>query len=537
MVWKSRGLRSSAQPSSRAAPGPVLRRPASRLKPKAVKCKDRRVADVAIAVHAGASTPGPRDFASAMDDWAQEQRKALAGSVPGSMTCLREVRERGIDVTTHYSGTGAAEMACAALAPGRVTFHGACDFNPMCRNVLLHHAPESAAEHVTQDLCQRPPPHVVEELRAELRRRQLRAGIRAPGVAAKQSNAQKARASTPSSMPRRERVRAAGLKWVDAAMRILSQWVPAREDGALCCRHDRNCPAFPPRTRRLHLEIDGVNCQPWTAAGLGLGWLDDRSIPCLILVQTILSVGPDAVCIECTPRFDFATLQRLLRTYRGDKAVTCPTDFGRPVARPRMYMWFDRIASVRRVHKEVSSILDVSRRALRVGPEIFLQASPAEVQRHHLDLANASASTPCAQESPPTTLSDVLPAGLRTRYEQHRDKVAEVRRSPRECYVVDINKTVGWGGPPVCHRVPTILRSSMLVAFCGSPEQDRALLPSEMLGIHGIRLPTEVMATLAPRQVRSLVGNSMHVAQIGCFVQYALATRSYVLDSEGSAEA
>merc|ERR1712026_373766 len=86
--------------------------------------------------------------------------------------------------------------------------------------------------------------------------------------------------------------------------------------------------------------------------------------------------------------------------------------------------------------------------------------------------------------------------------------------------------------------VPTILRSSMLVAFCGSPEQDRALLPSEMLGIHGIRLPTEVMATLAPRQVRSLVGNSMHVAQIGCFVQYALATRSYVLDSEvGSVEA
>ena len=228
MVWKSRGLRSSAQPSSRAAPGPVLRRPASRLKPKAVKCKDRRVADVAIAVHAGASTPGPRDFASAMDDWAQEQRKALAGSVPGSMTCLREVRERGIDVTTHYSGTGAAEMACAALAPGRVTFHGACDFNPMCRNVLLHHAPESAAEHVTQDLCQRPPPHVVEELRAELRRRQLRAGIRAPGVAAKQSRAQKARASTPSSMPRRERVRAAGLKWVDAAMRILAHWVPKR---------------------------------------------------------------------------------------------------------------------------------------------------------------------------------------------------------------------------------------------------------------------------------------------------------------------
>ena len=104
------------------------------------------------------------------------------------------------------------------------------------------------------------------------------------------------------------------LEWVDAAMQILGEWTPTREDTAHCLRHDGNCPTFPARTsastpgRRFHLEISGINCQPWSYAGKRMGWLYDRSIPCLILVQTILSVEPDAVCIECTPAFDFATL-------------------------------------------------------------------------------------------------------------------------------------------------------------------------------------------------------------------------------------
>ena len=46
--------------------------------------------------------------------------------------------------------------------------------------------------------------------------------------------------------------------------------------------------------------------------------------------------------------------------------------------------------------------------------------------------------------------------------------------------------------------------------------------------MQGIRLPPEELSSLDPREVRSLVGNSMHVAQVGCFVQYALATRSYL---------
>jgi hypothetical protein len=207
-----------------------------------------------------------------------------------------------------------------------------------------------------------------------------------------------------------------------------------------------------------------------------------------------------------------------------------------------MYMWFDSMASVRRIHKEVHSILDVSRRAVCVGPDIFLRASPEEIRRQYYAMATTKAedlpddaSKPVLrrlvgkQLPPKIRLSDMLCAGLRARYLQHREKIAKVRRMPGTCYVVDINKSVGWGGKPDCSRVPTILRSSKLVAVFESPEHDRLLLPSEMPGIHGMRLPSEVVASLAPREVRSLIGNSMHVAQIGCFIQYALATRSYKL--------
>ena len=82
---------------------------------------------------------------------------ALGQRVSGSHENLKRVLDKGIVVTTHYSGTGAAEMALAKIAPGRVKFHSACDLDPICQEVLLTHPMECAAEHVSKDLCQRPP--------------------------------------------------------------------------------------------------------------------------------------------------------------------------------------------------------------------------------------------------------------------------------------------------------------------------------------------------------------------------------------------
>ena len=99
-----------------------------------------------------------------MEDWKDVQRDALSKHVPASMQCLQDVSRRGLDVTTHYSGTSAAEIATGKVFPGRVHFHSACDISPTCQRVLLNHCPECAAEHVSTDLLARVPKNIVEKL-------------------------------------------------------------------------------------------------------------------------------------------------------------------------------------------------------------------------------------------------------------------------------------------------------------------------------------------------------------------------------------
>jgi hypothetical protein len=264
----------------------------------------------------------------------------------------------------------------------------------------------------------------------------------------------------------------------------------------------------------------------------------------------ICVLEPDVVCIECTPGFDFSTLQTLLAPYRGTDAIACPTDFGRLVSRRRMYMWFDLLASVIDVHAEVGSILDVSARSLLIGPGVFLTANSTDIKRFQYQSAMQAAGLSNGPRKPvlrrlaskqaPTCklhVADTLPAGTRKRYLQHRRRVVKVRRtlesSVTSCYIVDVHRSVGWGAKPQCHHVPTILRSSQLLAIHRCAAADRMLLPSELPAMHGLHLPGSVLSALPAAAVRSLVGNSMHVAQVGCFVQYALATRSYrVLESE-----
>ena len=160
----------------------------------------------------------------------------------------------------------------------------ACDVNKVCQDVLLHHAGASAPRHVFADLCDRPPGEVMERLRRRLTEVQAEAGMSAaPGSASTPANASAC-------------ATALGRRWVREAMAILATWTPTRDDQSACVRHGRHCQIFPPRTSRYHVEVSGVNCQPWSAAGRRCGWLDVRSLPCLVLVRTILCIRKNPFC-------------------------------------------------------------------------------------------------------------------------------------------------------------------------------------------------------------------------------------------------
>ena len=78
--------------------------------------------------------------------------------------------------------------------------------------------------------------------------------------------------------------------------------------------------------------------------------------------------------------------------------------------------------------------------------------------------------------------------------------------------------------------VPTLLKSTVLVVLFADPAQDCLLTPGELASIHGLDISPAVLRRLTVSQVRGLVGNSMHVAQIGAFVQFALAARTWSND-------
>ena len=267
--------------------------------------------------------PGPSNCVDASQDWSHvESRWAHCPAARIWARRLRRKCEVGLDITSHYSGTGTAEVALAMIAGDSMVSYAACDTNAICRDVLLHHPPASAPQHVFSDLCERPPGEVMERLRERLKKVQVQAGV-APAAPGSDS------ASTPVSA---SACAGLGRRWVREAMAILATWTPTREDTGACVRHDGcQCRIFPPRTSRYHVEVSGVNCQPWSAAGKRHGWLDDRSLPCLILVRTILCIQPDGVCIECTPNFDVAMLETLLggRTWgltrsRAPRILVCP---------------------------------------------------------------------------------------------------------------------------------------------------------------------------------------------------------------------
>ncbi len=107
-----------------------------------------------------------------MNDWATVQCRLLADQVPGSVERLRRLFARGVDVTTHYSGSGAAETAMSAIADcvdravrasmpggamppgyGGAAVHAACDINPWCQDILMNHPQDSRAMHCFGDIC------------------------------------------------------------------------------------------------------------------------------------------------------------------------------------------------------------------------------------------------------------------------------------------------------------------------------------------------------------------------------------------------
>ena len=92
---------------------------------------------------------------------------------------------------------------------------------------------------------------------------------------------------------------------------------------------------------------------------------------------------------------------------------------------------------------------------------------------------------------------------------------------------MDINMSASYRTFTKPNVFPTIMKSSILVILSADEAHDRMFVPEELLSIHCIDLPSAVLRRLTLREVRQLLGISMHVVQVGTFIQCALAARTW----------
>ena len=131
--------------------------------------------------------------------------------------------------------------------------------------------------------------------------------------------------------------------------------------------------------------------------------------------------------------------------------------------------------------------------------------------------------------SPLPRLDQFLWGSSLQRYHDHRAQPYTQDLTSSQCIVVDISQNVGYRRP-ARNMVPTLMKSTVLVVLFADAAQDVFLIPSELASIHGLDISPAVLRRLTVSQVRGLVGNSMHVAQIGAFVQFAFAARTWSND-------
>ena len=296
---------------------------------------------------------GPRSYAEIFD-WPTKGLESIAVAckcrgrdamayLQGLMSCSAE-----IVLTTHFSGMGTSEMALAMIEdmlqqhgislPMRV--HSATDINHDCRKVLMSYQPPHGPEHVFGDILDRLP----EQAKDRLIARQL--------YYKQQFEKASGNGTSPhGGVSKRNLAREVGNRFIQETINILLQERGMLCDQAFCYRHECNCPIFPDGLagHQFHLEIAGSVCTPWSLQGAGLGWLDPASLPFMVWAIQLKKAQPHAFLHECTPSFPVDVLAQIVDEFKVEAATFCPTDFGIPQSRRRVYCKGSHITKVTRV--------------------------------------------------------------------------------------------------------------------------------------------------------------------------------------------
>lgn len=262
------------------------------------------------------------------------------------------------------------------------------------------------------------------------------------------------------------------------------------------------------------MMIAGVSCIDYTSMGKRRGIIGEGAMPFLTLVHEIREKRYGICVIECTPAFDHKQLERLLGPgFRVQYAVFSPLDIGHPTSRTRKYTVVLNEEKLEwLVEKELTTklFLDEFGCAVQTTGSVYMtKTSQAAVDRMVGKMARTRHLTARDGQWP---MRRLLSPGYESRLQEQEAKVGG-KHSDLFCYLCQSTK---YGG--ATSHIPALLRKSLI----WSMGRRRLLLPEEHCRVMGMRF-TPAMEDLSDGLVRSLAGNAMHRAALGCILLYTFA--------------
>ena len=483
--------------------------------------------------------------------------------------CGRDWQE--VWVTTSYSGIGFAEAAVAELVREfaelgielKVKFLSACEIKGIPRQALLKHKDDCGApEHVFGDIMSQIPAELKNMLvqRASTLREEVTAEVKARPEAGTRFRA--------------GLIREKGQMFFQEMVGHLRGAVFAST--AWCFRHQCECPLHiaptVDRSAILFMEIAGSTCVAWSSLGVGWGWLDESSVPCLVWMFAMAAAKPDLILHECTSRFNAKHFESAFGVTHLIQTLTCsPSDWGIPVDRTRRYTLMvlrsrhhaaaeSRAEQLRGLPGELdeeplvadgSYGVDSRRRQpegasidgiiftlpvmkelffapLQLDSSVFLTASQEQVRKYYIKrLGNGVRGW--IQVSARDVICPSSQVHLDICKRLHRSgqlgrDIVSLSQSPLHHVLIK---------PSGC--APTLTRNSFLYSMLGR----RLLLPAETLQMQGLPVPAmlpnsglasrwpfacDLSDIMSESWEQSVIGNGMHVCQVGSAVLLALAT-------------